>query len=1260
MVRLRDKHNPYKWKTCPICGKLVIDKKALIYHLQNDHHPQEGRGDPHDPVFGPDENPFAMHNRPREMRAEYERSLPYVLKKDDLSDPNIHIYSFPIKFTITDNDIDKHLKHIYDRETHAFKLDFAAGVLLWNVDTKKWRYFAPQFNASLLERPLVIYGRLTLQKAIEALQQMDLNTLIRNYRPNSSWKVQAITNIDYYAYNLNYVLGSNEVELPGYVRSKRCIIVSTLRLSKNPTNICAFVALALHMKGRGSREKRGIKRLVESLLYRWVRYCRENAIDGYSIADARVDTFPGLQMAHLDEFEQCFKLNVAIYELTSENTANTVRVSHDEFTDTMYLNLYKNHLSYIQNFTVYASRYPCMYCNMLFKSAWEANRHQRSCMSMSNVKLPGGCYAYHQTVFEKLEALGVKPLREKYQYSPWICVFDFEAVLKKYQYTIAPGAKTKYISVHEPISVSVCSNVTTELREPVCLIHADADILIDQLFNEFKKHRQAMLEVSEQRYKNTFRRLKKLMLIRHRQVITDFDAKRHSPPATDEKGEPIVGYAEQLDLYTQERRSCVEQDYLFRSYMDAYKELYTYAHRLTVLSFNGARYDLHLILRTFMNYLIRSSRTKRGKKVKMDEFDRENEIAIMMGDYEDEDDEEETGNAGETRENNTVTMSDEPPSVEEMLFKKKLELPGPVHVLKRQNSYLTVSNNHFNFLDVCAYLPPGNNLRQFLNAYGQRADDKYYFPYDFLTDVSKLKLRFPPYGHRGWKSTLKGGQHLLEEEHSNWELGGKEGPEPKTGREKYKQCLLLCMEHNVKTMRDYLILYNNSDTAPFLKACEFMQKQLFDQKLDVFKISCSLPGISRIKMMQYPKEKKIMWPLIHPADEDMYWMFKSQLTGGCSLILSRYAEVDVTPIEHGSPYITKSLIGLDANALYMKCLREPQKAFMYVRRRAEDGFVPHYREQFFSMYCWMSYLEEELGWTVRNRMNTGRDFRFGPFLADGVGRCPEGNLYVLEYLGCFVHRCTECKATSAQLLSTEESKEIQDRWERKRAFYETLPGFRLKYIREHDWKAFADKKTKWAERLKSMKPKFLRENHRSVSADEILAAVGHEVFTGFLVVDLSTPMNNPEVLAKMRKFPIIFANHSLSEQDITSPCMREEMTDLPNKPGSRKYKYGQPKRLLLSGFHAKRILVSSELLKFYIQFGLVVDRVYEVIEYVESNCFEAFVDEVTRYRQEASMSKDPAKEVVAQTFKLLGNASYGSMRNPIYILYQWKMKNEMK
>ena len=76
--------------------------------------------------------------------------------------------------------------------------------------------------------------------------------------------------------------------------------------------------------------------------------------------------------------------------------------------------------------------------------------------------------------------------------------------------------------------------------------------------------------------------------------------------------------------------------------------------------------------------------------------------------------------------------------------------------------------------------------------------------------------------------------------------------------------------------------------------------------------------------------------------------------------------------------------------------------------------------------------------------------------------------------------------------------------------------------------------------------------------------------------------------------------------------------------------------LLVGGMSAKKILLHSKLIQWYLEHGLQITRIYEVIEFTPTNCFKDFASTITKARREAE--EDPDKKIIGQTFKIIGNS----------------------
>jgi hypothetical protein len=112
--------------------------------------------------------------------------------------------------------------------------------------------------------------------------------------------------------------------------------------------------------------------------------------------------------------------------------------------------------------------------------------------------------------------------------------------------------------------------------------------------------------------------------------------------------------------------------------------------------------------------------------------------------------------------------------------------------------------------------------------------------------------------------------------------------------------------------------------------------------------------------------------------------------------------------------------------------------------------------------------------------------------------------------------------------------------------------------------------------------------------------------------------------------PPIFKNVEISRADIG-----DHMRSYAEREGMMK----TPRRSLIGSMHGKRILLATPLLQWYLEHGLRVLHIHEIIQFKKSRCFKAFGDAVSDARRAGD--SDPTKAILADTMKLLGNSAYG-------------------
>ena len=141
-------------------------------------------------------------------------------------------------------------------------------------------------------------------------------------------------------------------------------------------------------------------------------------------------------------------------------------------------------------------------------------------------------------------------------------------------------------------------------------------------------------------------------------------------------------------------------------------------------------------------------------------------------------------------------------------------------------------------------------------------------------------------------------------------------------------------------------------------------------------------------------------------------------------------------------------------------------------------------------------------------------------------------------------------------------------------------------------------------------------------------------FYGFAQADIEVP---DEFYDKLSEMAPLFVDQEIADRDIP-----EEMKIYKEKTGRKTVK-GTKK--LLCVIKAKKILLYAPLIEWYLQHGLRVIAVHQLIEYESGMPFSWFPEEEANARLEAD--KDPLKKQLGNVAKLKGNSFYGKMKEDL-------------
>ena len=218
--------------------------------------------------------------------------------------------------------------------------------------------------------------------------------------------------------------------------------------------------------------------------------------------------------------------------------------------------------------------------------------------------------------------------------------------------------------------------------------------------------------------------------------------------------------------------------------------------------------------------------------------------------------------------------------------------------------------------------------------------------------------------------------------------------------------------------------------------------------------------------------------------------------------------------------------------------------------------------------------------------------------------------------GCYYHAHEECETGRTSPLL-----QARDRDREREAFF-----------REHDidvviqWECEFDQEIKanphLKEEIQSFYPTFYRENPGGVTMAQILDAVRRGAFFGTVLCSLEV---DPAMRSYYDEFPPLYGKAEITYADI-GPHMQDFY-----KQHNIKY---QKRKNLVMCFDVQNILLTSELLAYYMTRGVTVVHIEEVTESVKGQPFKSFVDSIVQMRRQADSNSDLA--VKANLAKLIG------------------------
>ena len=406
----------------------------------------------------------------------------------------------------------------------------------------------------------------------------------------------------------------------------------------------------------------------------------------------------------------------------------------------------------------------------------------------------------------------------------------------------------------------------------------------------------------------------------------------------------------------------------------------------------------------------------------------------------------------------------------------------------------------------------------------------------------------------------------------------------------------------------------------------------------MLKDSIGIPSLT-LKYLFTTIPETTYFSLFSNTNKDIHSLFRSNLVGDPSIIFHRYHEAGVTHLRNENGKIVRSIVGYDANALYLKCITENMPTGTPTIYRKDKDFRPQSNNFYNMSQEFLSYMSFKDGVHIISKFN-GKERRVGGRLVDGY--CQATNT-VYQFHGCYWHGHQKCPKLKKAVTGINEKrgKTFKEINADTRAFSKKLReevGVTLIEMYECEWEGMK-KRDKHVQQF--MDTHFALRIQKQTFWNLSLYNIPHLVMTDQLFGAVLCSIEVPDKLmadgeTKMRDYfsemTPIFKNDKVGRENL-EPFMLKYCQD--------NNVLRQPRRTLIGSYYGKDILLSTPLLKWYLEKGLELTDVKIVIQFTPEKCFENFGANVSNARREGDIDK--SKSIISDSMKLIGNSSYGKV-----------------